>query len=495
VRIAWTDNSATENGFRIERATDGATFTTLIDLPANTTTHDDAGLQSFVNYSYRVRALTGPAQSNPSNVAAAMPALSVLTGTGGNDRYDVRRADSQIRVFENADVAGPPTYFAEIAAMGATLEINVGDGNDTLNVNSVGQPTLGLVRVIYNAGNGTNTLVLEAGGARIDGVVAGGGTLNSTVQAGAHLTTARLNQNELALGDNGRVTLLADGDTSKITSLTLGTGATLDITDNALVLDYTGDSPVSTIRDRILSGRGGSGLGRSWNGPGINSSAAAQANQSEPESRSVGYAENALLPLGAYTTFRGMAVDATSVLIAYARTGDANLDGLVNDDDVTVLGASYAPAASGGVWALGDFEYNGFADDDDVTLLGAFYNPAVTPLTAPVMARSLMVPWSPNISRLSVVVPSPNRATAAIAGPRVLDWAIETFRKDEMHTTAVVVQNIEVEPRARLGRAVTELADLLASSIADDLVARSSSFSDTNSLSRQGKSGLPKLWP
>jgi hypothetical protein len=56
----------------------------------------------------------------------------------------------------------------------------------------------------------------------------------------------------------------------------------------------------------------------------------------------------------------------------------------VNDDDVTVLGAAYAPGSSNGVWALGDFEYNGFIDDDDVTLLGVFYNPAAGPLSAPV---------------------------------------------------------------------------------------------------------------
>jgi hypothetical protein len=124
-------------------------------------------------------------------------------------------------------------------------------------------------------------------------------------------------------------------------------------------------------------------LGATWGGAGITSSAAAEAGTTEPESRSIGYAENSLLPLGPYTTFRGAAVDATAVLIAYTRTGDANLDGVVGDDDVTVLGAAYAPGASNGVWALGDFEYNGFIDDDDVTLLGAFYNPAAGPPGAP----------------------------------------------------------------------------------------------------------------
>jgi hypothetical protein len=129
------------------------------------------------------------------------------------------------------------------------------------------------------------------------------------------------------------------------------------------------------VRERVLSGRGGPGLGATWTGAGINSSAVAQANAAEPESRSISYAENSALPLGPYTTFRGQPVDSTSILIAYTRTGDANLDGLVNDDDVTIVGASYAPAVPQPSWALGDFDFNGFVDDDDVTLLGAFYNP------------------------------------------------------------------------------------------------------------------------
>ena len=137
-------------------------------------------------------------------------------------------------------------------------------------------------------------------------------------------------------------------------------------------------SPVATIRGSLLSGRGGSGLGKPWNGAGITSSTAAQVNRTAADSRSVGYAENALLPLGAYSSFRGQAVDLTSVLIAYTRTADANLDGIVNNDDVTVVGANFAPGAAKPAWALGDFEYDGSVDNDDVTLLGVFYNPAAT---------------------------------------------------------------------------------------------------------------------
>jgi hypothetical protein len=124
-------------------------------------------------------------------------------------------------------------------------------------------------------------------------------------------------------------------------------------------------------------------LGKGWNGLGLTSSAVAAANTAEPESRSIGYAENAALPLGAYTEFHGQPVDTTSVLIAYTRTADANLDSVVNNDDVTVVGANYAPGVSKPHWALGDFDYNGFVDNDDVTLLGVFYNPSAPPLTAP----------------------------------------------------------------------------------------------------------------
>ena len=69
------------------------------------------------------------------------------------------------------------------------------------------------------------------------------------------------------------------------------------------------------------------------------------------------------------------------------RTGDANLDGLVNDDDVTIVGAFYAPGVPNASWAMGDFDYNGFVDDDDVTLLGAFYDPSAAPLIAPAPAK------------------------------------------------------------------------------------------------------------
>jgi hypothetical protein len=156
----------------------------------------------------------------------------------------------------------------------------------------------------------------------------------------------------------------------------------LDIANSALVIDYpaAGPNPEASVRQRIVTGRGGAGFGATWTGKGSTSSAAAEAVAAEPESVSLAYAVNGELPLGAYATFRGETVDESTILARVTRTGDVNLDGIVDDIDVTIVGATYAPGVPQPHWALGDFDYNGFVDDGDVTLLGVFYDPSAAPL-------------------------------------------------------------------------------------------------------------------
>jgi hypothetical protein len=216
----------------------------------------------------------------------------------------------------------------------------------------------------------------ELGSIRGDGVV--------EIGDAASLTTASLRQTAASVGRGAKLTIRPISNTSTLKILSIAPGdtrGTLDITDNAFVIDYTAaPSSAATVRSQLLAGRGGAGFGATWNGPGITSSAAAEANVKEPESRSVGYAENITLPLGPYMNFYGQTVDDSSILMAYTRTGDANLDGVVDDADVTIVSATYAPGVPQPHWALGDFDYNGFVDDADVTLLGAFYDPSAEPL-------------------------------------------------------------------------------------------------------------------
>ncbi|MEX2137813.1 MAG: PEP-CTERM sorting domain-containing protein [Pirellulales bacterium] len=257
-------------------------------------------------------------------------------------------------------------------------------------------------QTVNKTGPGTLTLsgVQTHGAGAV--LAANGGVTNLNSDGGANLSVqanARVNFGAtqhlagLQIGAGATAQLTAGASKNLATpSLTIaGTPAaptgTLDVTNNALVLDYVaGSSPTMDVRQRIIAGRGKTGLGATWNGPGITSSTAAADAATNPEATSVGYAANIELPLGPYAEFRGQPVDDTAVLVRYTRTGDANLDGVVNDDDVTIIGATYAPGVPQPSWALGDFDYNGFVDDDDVTLLGVFYDPTAMPVLAPVEA-------------------------------------------------------------------------------------------------------------
>jgi hypothetical protein len=247
---------------------------------------------------------------------------------------------------------------------------------------------LAVVTHIDVVNNSTEGLLVTAGNHAAGAVT---GTGSTSISNAASFSAEVIRQSALSINAGSRVTLRPSGSApgaSVLGSLSLaGTPtaptATLDLANNSAIINYTGITPAATIRQQITAGRGGAGLGQGWNGTGITSSTAAAANATDPESRSVGYAENSELPLGPLTTFRGQPVDGTSILMAFTRTGDANLDGVVNDDDVTIIGATYAPGVAQSSWALGDFDYNGFVDDDDVTLLGVFYDPSAPPLAAP----------------------------------------------------------------------------------------------------------------
>jgi fibronectin type 3 domain-containing protein len=71
IDLAWADNAANEDGFLIERSTDGTTFTQIAAVGVNVTTYSDAGLAAGATYHYRVRAYNGTGNSAYSNIATA----------------------------------------------------------------------------------------------------------------------------------------------------------------------------------------------------------------------------------------------------------------------------------------------------------------------------------------------------------------------------------------------------------------------------------------
>jgi hypothetical protein len=150
--------------------------------------------------------------------------------------------------------------------------------------------------------------------------------------------------------------------TSRLASLTV-TGGHLDLTDNDLVLDYAGASPLNTVRQYLQTGRGSG----AWTGTGIVSSAAAGDGQKRT---AIAIAEaSQLLGLSGSQTaaWSGQTVDATSLLLKYTWYGDANFDGTVNADDYARIDRGLAKGLTG--WVNGDFNYDNVVDAGDYALI------------------------------------------------------------------------------------------------------------------------------
>ncbi len=112
VVLTWTDNSNNETGFAVERApgTSGTNFAEIVgNLPANTLTYTDTGVQPATGYNYRVNAFNSAGHSANSATASA------TTSAGG------QTAD----VFE--------VHFNENATTSASTVVPGGGLNMTLN--------------------------------------------------------------------------------------------------------------------------------------------------------------------------------------------------------------------------------------------------------------------------------------------------------------------------------------------------------------------------
>lgn len=71
IQLTWTDNSNNEAGFKIERKTDGGSYTQIATVGANVTTYSNTGLVDNTTYFYRVRANNSSADSEYSNEVSA----------------------------------------------------------------------------------------------------------------------------------------------------------------------------------------------------------------------------------------------------------------------------------------------------------------------------------------------------------------------------------------------------------------------------------------
>ncbi len=133
INLSWTDNSANETGFRIERAPGGTTsFTEIATVGVNVTSYQNTGLTASTSYSYRVRAYNSAGNSSYSNTATATTPSGVIPPVAPTNLTATAASSTQINLswtdnsanetgFRIERAPGGTTTFTEIATVGVNV--------------------------------------------------------------------------------------------------------------------------------------------------------------------------------------------------------------------------------------------------------------------------------------------------------------------------------------------------------------------------------------
>jgi autotransporter-associated beta strand protein len=157
IDLTWVDNSGNEDGFNLERSTNGGNYTTIGMVAAGVTTYSDIGLATGTTYFYRVQAFRScwgnSAYSDPVSVATLLPpapitpvGLVALPGNGkinlswlassGASSYNLKRSTSSGSetnlistaniVYADTSVVNGTTYYYVVSAVNSG-----GEGNNS----------------------------------------------------------------------------------------------------------------------------------------------------------------------------------------------------------------------------------------------------------------------------------------------------------------------------------------------------------------------------
>jgi hypothetical protein len=215
---------------------------------------------------------------------------------------------------------------------GGSIVLDVSTGSAEINVAS-GSHTIGSNVTLLDD---TAVFVSQATSVlTISGIISGPGKTLEKRGPGM-LELSRITAGSLSISQ-GILRMLAGSGSSTVNSLTFG-GGQLDVTDNPLIVDYTGPSPLTSIREMLADGR--------------------IISLSAPSSKRLGYSD-----------------DSSAVLIDLTFAGDADLDGDVDVNDLGALASSWQGSA---LWSGGDFDYNGTVDVNDLGLLAGNWQAGVS---------------------------------------------------------------------------------------------------------------------
>ena len=312
------------------------------------------GLEPILVNTFNTFTLTTPASNDSLTLDGPVGGQTRISGTSGGT------------AFESVAFTNVSNFIIDAGANDAATP------NDTITINN-GTSATGLSSLAIKLGVGSNTINHFGGTSSLNVSTTGAGTStvnvnnSSTVNfvASQRLTTLNVNSTATARLTAGGNKFL------KLTNLTVGASAALDLTNNDLILLANGgnrDTLYSTISSYLFTGRAGG----AWNGKRINSStAAADSSRNTGLGAIINDSGDGITPI--YATFDGEPVDVNSILIKYTWNGDANLDGVVNADDYALIDAGFAAQQFG--YSSGDFNYSGGSpNSDDYFLIDKAYN-------------------------------------------------------------------------------------------------------------------------
>jgi len=254
----------------------------------------------------------------PSGTGGTVKLGGTVTLGSGKSAFTLTKGGAGTLLFNDVPINTTSTD-ANMVVSAGTAQFGVGTGSTRTFAGAINSGTSSsLTGNVLKTGAGTfeakhvrnSTFTINQGVAIITATSGGSGTLD-------------------VVGDNAGV--------SRTGSLTIASGAALDLKNNDLVVDYTSTSPIGNAG---TSSSGIAGLIKtgfasgSWNGAGIRSSTAA-GGATSLYALGYGEASNVLDVSSGTATFGGQVVDSTTVVVGFTYAGDADINGKVDLDDFT----------------------------------------------------------------------------------------------------------------------------------------------------------------
>ncbi len=198
-------------------------------------------------------------------------------------------------------------------------------------------------------------------------------------------------------------TIFAAAGTLAIAHAGSGSNATysgvINLMDNKLIVQSTDPADKATKITDLNAAITAGANGATWTGHGIASSTAA----SDANHLGVGLFDNAILQK---TSFGGQPTDTNSILVAVAHLGDANRNGIVDIQDISVVANNWQQPRNN--WAQGDFNRDGIVNIQDFSIVANnWQQTSIYSLEAAPMSPALSAFVAQNLQLIVSPVPEP----------------------------------------------------------------------------------------